>query len=168
MKHFYKLYEQNDELLKIAALFFKEGLEKGEFCFWAIPDSMDKHESLKSLGGYIELLSYYIKKDQIMLVKAREWYHNSGSFDMDLVLEKWESLYKDITARGFTGLRVVGNAENIEEKDWKKLMEYEAIVHDKIKNYNMTAVCAFNIKNLKSVIHISDIINIHEDCFVTD
>lgn len=168
MNHFYKIYERNDELLKITALFFKEGLEKGEFCFWALPDTMDKKESLNLMRGYVDLFDYYTKKDQVMLVKASEWYYPAGDFDLEAVLKKWESLYKDISSKGFTGLRIMGNGDHIEEKNWKKLIEYESMVDKKIKGTNITAICAFNIKNLKSIIHISDIINTHEECFAGD
>lgn len=168
MKHFYRLYEKDDELIRIAALFLQEGLDKGEFCFWAIPDNLDSNTILSFLRGYIEMIDHYIKEDRMRMVKSSEWYVPRGYFDMDEVLKKWDGLYREAMSKGVSGVRVIGDASWVDSKSWRSLVEYESQVNSIIKNYKLTALCAFNIKHLKSVVHISEIITNHEACFITD
>ena len=169
MPHYYKLYENYAELIKIVSFFIKEGLDKGEYCFWVVPVRFDKHDALRYLSGYIRLIDYYKKIGQIEIVEAAEWYIPGGSFDIDATLEKWKTLYGETKLKGFKGLRVVGGASWAREDDWKLLIEYESKVNEVLKGYDdFTALCVYNISGVKSIIQISQIVNNHQDCFVSE
>ena len=86
---------------------------------------------------------------------------------MNETLKKWNGLYEEVMSKGFMGMRVIGDASWVKPEDWKALVEYESHVNSFIKDHNLTALCAFNIKDLKSIIHISDIVSSHEACFVS-
>ncbi|MFH1783095.1 MAG: MEDS domain-containing protein [Candidatus Omnitrophota bacterium] len=165
MKHFYRIYEGNADMIKQAALFLKEGIDTGEFCFWAVPKSIYKENVFTRLEPYINLIDHYAARDQIRAVSAHEWYIPGGEFIIGDIVRKWQGLYEGVMSKGFTGLRVVGDASWAKEEDWEKLIEYENLVNESVKDVNITALCLFNARNIKSVVHISDIIKTHEACF---
>ncbi|MFH1478145.1 MAG: MEDS domain-containing protein [Candidatus Omnitrophota bacterium] len=165
MKHFYRLYKNNIELMKTAALFLKEGIDAGEYCFWAAPKSVYRENFLICLKPYIELIDHYIAKGQIRAVSADDWYLADGVFDIGTVVKKWKCLYDEVLSKGFTGLRVVGDASWAVDKDWDMLIEYERIVHSSIKDAKIKALCLFDARKVSSVVHISNIVETHEACY---
>jgi hypothetical protein len=169
MAHFYKLYENEEELIKIASMFIKEGLGKGQYCFWAIPSRLKNAYVLGCMAITIRMIEHYKNIGQVEIVDSAKWYMPEGYFDMNKTLEKWKMLYESVKLKGFNGLRVVGDASWTKEKDWGLLMEYESKVNEALKNYNdLTALCMFDVSGIKSIVHISQVVNNHEDCFISD
>lgn len=168
MPHYYKLYENDDELIKIASFFIKEGFDRGEYCFWATPDRFDEDYVIRSLRPYIELVNCYRDRGQFRAVKSSEWYIVEGRFDIESIFKKWESLYNEVISKGFTGLRAIGTADDVDMENWKVLMEYESKVDEAIRGRNVTALCVYNVNVLKSIVHISEVVNNHQDSYISD
>lgn len=159
--HFYHFYESDALLAKTLATFFNEGLRKGEYCMWIPREGISCDAATRSIKGHIPEIEDYLLSDKMKIELFENWYlAEDGTFQKSAVLSKWRALYDDIMKKGFSMIRVAGDASSLIPKYWDELMEYEAIVNNSINDLNMAAVCTFRGRLYKPS-QLKEILNNH-------
>jgi len=142
--HFYHFYEDDAKLAKTLATFFREGLNKLEYCMWIPREGVSINKAIDLLKKYIPEIEDYLLSDQMRIEKFEDWYlAEDGSFKKNLVLTKWRNLYEETIKKGFIMMRVAGDGSTLVPKYWDELMEYEAIANESINELNVAAVCTY-------------------------
>jgi hypothetical protein len=148
--HFYHFYDNDVELAKTLANFFKEGLNKLEYCMWIPREGISVNKAIELMKKHIPDIEDYLLSDQMRIETFENWYlMEDGSFKKDAVLAKWRQIYDETMKRGFTMMRVAGDGSSIVAKYWDEMMAYEAMINDSINDINIAAVCTYQGKLYK-------------------
>jgi len=159
--HLCQFYQTKEDLIDILVPYFKAGLENNEFCMWVTSEPLRVEDAKKSLKKVVEKLDDYIKKGQIEILDASQWYTKSGKFEPDKVLEGWVEKEKESLKRGFSGLRLTGNTFWLDKRDWRNFADYEAEVNNVIGKYRMIAICSYSLDKCGAS-EVIDVVNNHQ------
>lgn len=159
--HFCVFYQTKEDLIDILVPYFKAGLENNEFCMWVTSKPLNAEDAKKVLKQTITNLDDYINKGQLEILDYNQWYTKTGRFESDKVLQGWIEKEEQAIKRGFSGLRLTGNTFWLEEKDWKKFADYEAIVNNVIGGHKMLAICTYSLEKCGAV-EIVDVVANHQ------
>jgi hypothetical protein len=154
--HFCQFYKTKEDLIDILVPYFKNGLENNEFCMWITSEPLKVEDAKSALKSALDNLDDYIKKGQIEILDANQWYTKSETFDADRLLEGWIEKEKEALQNGFEGLRMTGNMFCLEKIDWKKFTDYEGIVDKVIGDFRMLGICSYSLDKCE----ISDVIEV--------
>lgn len=144
--HFCQFYKTKKDLTDILVPYFKAGLENNEFCFWVTSDPLKAKEAESALRKAVKNLDKYIKKGQIEIIEASQWYTKDGKFEAEKALKGWLKREKDALKKRFDGIRLSGNTFWLRSRDWKPFMDYEGKVQDLIENHRMITVCNYSLQ----------------------
>lgn len=159
--HFSHFYETKEDLIDILVPYFKAGLDNNEFCIWVTSDPLKAKEAKSALKKVMKNLENYIKKGQIEILEASQWYTKKGKFEADRVLKGWLEKEKNALKKGFAGVRLSGNTFWLESGDWKDFIDYEEEVQSVIGEHRMIAVCTYSLRKCGSLEAI-DVANHHQ------
>jgi PAS domain S-box-containing protein len=159
--HLCQFYKTKDDLIDILVPYFKAGLQNNEFCMWITSEPLHVDEAKRALQKAVKNLDDYMKKGQVEILDATQWYTKSGKFDADEVLAGW--VKKEAWARknGFDGLRLTGNTFWLEKKDWEDFTKYEELINHVIGNYKMIAICSYSLDKCNAS-EIIDVVSNHQ------
>lgn len=141
--HLCQLYQTKGDLIDILVPYFKAGLNSNELCVWLTSEPLTVEKARASLTGAVRELNDYIKKGQIEIVNASEWYTQSGKFNSEEVLRRWIEKEKLALQKGFDGLRLSGNISWLQREVWEQFADYEQAVDRVIGGHRMIAVCSY-------------------------
>jgi PAS domain S-box-containing protein/putative nucleotidyltransferase with HDIG domain len=141
--HLCQLYQTKGDLIDILVPYFKAGLNSNELCVWLTSEPLTVKKARASLTGAVRELNDYIKKGQIEIVNASEWYTKSGKFNSEEVLRRWIEKEKLALQKGFDGLRLSGNISWLQREVWEQFADYEQAVDRVIGGHRMIAVCSY-------------------------
>jgi PAS domain S-box-containing protein len=160
--HICQFYETKEDLLDVLVPYFKAGLENNEHCVWITSEPLGVEEAKASLRKAVVALDSYTHKRQIEIIDATEWYVKSGKFHADGVLQALLQKEQLALEKGFKGLRVSGNSNWFEHRDWGELTVYEAAVDAAIAGRNIVAVCCYMLAKCTT----SDVVDVvsNHDC----
>jgi two-component system, sensor histidine kinase PdtaS len=141
-------YASKKDLLEFCVPYFKEGLQKNESCTWILPDSLSAEEAAAAIGGKMPDLEGYIKNGQLEFSDYSDVYLRSGEFNPEAILNSWAEKEKQVLSRGFSGLRVSGDASWFRKVNWEDLINYEKEAELKIPGTTITALCTYPLEQL--------------------
>jgi signal transduction histidine kinase len=98
------VYNDINELTELLIIYFKQGVEKGEYCLWVSPDELAAEKAkdeLKKAGLDIE---HYLVPSQLETLSAESLSENSPSFTL-AVKNLLGNGYEKALSEGFTGFR---------------------------------------------------------------
>ncbi|MDD5680326.1 MAG: MEDS domain-containing protein [Candidatus Omnitrophica bacterium] len=148
--HFYHFYDNDIELTKTLAAFFREGLNKLEYCMWIPREGISVNKAIGLIKKHIPEIEDYLLSDQMRIETFENWYlAEDGSFKKNLVLTRWRNIYEEMMKKGFAMMRVAGDGSSLAPKYWDEMMEYEAIINEGINDVNVAAVCTYQGKLYK-------------------
>jgi PAS domain S-box-containing protein len=159
--HLCQFYKTKEDIIDILVPYFKTGLECNEFCMWITSEPLHVEDAKKALKKAVKNLDDYMKKGQIEILDASQWYTKSGKFDADEVLSGWVKKESWALKNGFEGLRLTGNTFWLEKKDWKDFTKYEEVINHVIGNYKMIAICAYSLDKCNTS-EIIDVVSNHQ------
>ncbi len=159
--HFCQFYQTKDDLIDILVPYFKAGLQNNEFCMWVTSEPLRVEDASRALKKVVKNLDTYIKKGQVEILDAGEWYTKSGRFDCSGVLQGWVEKEKQALRNGFDGLRLTGNTFWLEKSDWKDFADYEAAVNSVIGQHRMIAVCSYCLDKCNAS-EVIDVVSNHQ------
>ncbi len=163
--HFCQFYSTKQDLIDILVPYFKQGLADNEFCMWITSEPLGVTEAISALETAEPRLSEFINGGRIEILDYTEWYMRTDKFDSEGVLRGWVSKLESAQKRGYSGLRLTGNTFWLEKKDWTDFTAYEEAINQVIGNYNMLAMCTYNLEKC-SALEIMDVMSNHQFALV--
>jgi PAS domain S-box-containing protein len=159
--HFCQFYKTTEDLIDILVPYFKAGLENNEFCMWVTSQPLEVEDAKEALRKAVLDIDIYLEKRQLEIISYSDWYVKEGSFDSDRVLNGWVEKLDKALADGYDGLRLTGNTFWLEKEDWKDFVDYENYVDRVIGNYQMIALCTYNLDRCNAT-DIIDVVANHQ------
>ncbi len=163
--HISCLYNTDKDLTSLLVSYFRAGLQNNEFCLFIYSDQRAANESIQHLSGKIPGFQDYCSKEQVEFINYRDWYLKYSDLDENYLFASWIKKINEVLAKGFDGIRLFSDTAWLEKSFWKKFIDYERMVQKKFVDYNIIAICAYQLKNLNSL-EILDIVNSHNFTFV--
>jgi excisionase family DNA binding protein len=163
--HLCQFYQTKEDLIDILVPYFKIGLKNNDSCIWLTSQPLGVEEARATLNKAVGNLDDYVKKGQIEIHDYSEWYTKAGIFDTDEVLQRCVKEENLALERGFNGLRLAGNMNWLEHKDWKSLIDYELAVDSVLNNHRIIAICSYSLDQCGAA-EIVDLVTSHKSILV--
>ncbi len=164
--HICHFYSSKKDLTDILIPFFKTGLEKGEMCLWLVSSPLSEKEAETELKKAIGSPKYEecIKKGQLRITDACQWYATNGKFNHRKILSKWQSYLRKVRKMGFSALRAGGDLTCV-VKDNRKSQKQLTLYREKVQNFistaPMIALCSHSVESF-SLPDVISIVNNHQ------
>jgi C4-dicarboxylate-specific signal transduction histidine kinase len=118
-------------------------------------------EALAALKDAVPDIDRYLADSSIEIVSARDWYLQSGTFDLKRVTGGWHEKLARASARGYAGVRVTGDTAWLEKKDWKDFCEYEEGLNVAVANQRLAVLCTYPLAACGAA-EILDVVRTHQ------
>jgi PAS domain S-box-containing protein len=136
-------YETKADLLETLVSYCKAGLESREFCLWVIAAPVTEADAARALRHVVPDIDRYRADGSIEIVSARDWYLQDGTFNLERVIQGWNTKLARALAGGYAGVRVTGDTAWLERKDWKDFCDYEESLNVAIANQRLAVLCTY-------------------------
>ncbi|MEW6087805.1 MAG: MEDS domain-containing protein [bacterium] len=143
--HICQFYRTREDLIDILVPYYKAGLENNEFCIWIVSEPLRIEEAKEAMRKEVVNLDDYLRKGQIEIIDAVEWYAGSGRFSMDMVLKNWAEKEQQAVEKGFDGIRASEDTFWLEKNDWPDFINYEKKVNKVIDESMIIAICTYSL-----------------------
>lgn len=163
--HICQFYKTENDLFDILIPYFKAGLENNEYCIWITSKPLTPEKVKAEMIKKVPNFKNYLKKKQIEIFPHTQWYLEDGVFDSKRILKKWRIKSEMSLKNGYDGLRATGSNFWLEEKDWKKFIDYEENGNKIIGNFKIIALCAYCLDKCSGE-KIVDIICNHQKAII--
>lgn len=163
--HVCHLYRSNEDLLEFLISYFKQGLERNEYCVWVIAPPLNADSVRETMARATPRFEEFER--QIEFRNHDEWYvDEAGQLKtMDAMLGSWLGKIQRALDLGYEGLRCSGDTCCIEKKSWNGFMKYECQVNAAISGLRMKAVCAYPLSG-RGMRQITGVVESHQGLFV--
>jgi PAS domain S-box-containing protein len=158
--HFSFFCETQQDMLDALVPYFKAGLENKELCLWLFSSLAPEQDTVGALRQTIPDLEGHLAKHNIVISPIDEWYVQRGVFDRDKAIEKWKEKVDDALARGYAGLRAIGNADWLMAEYRQSLAEFEKMFEMWIAGQRMVVICTYPLAAM-SAIQVFDVAAAH-------
>ena len=159
--HFCHFYETEEDLLDTVIPYFKVGLENKEFCLWVISEPLTEEDAWSALSERIPEFDRHVSGRNLEIFSGRHWYLEGGLFDPKRVATTWNEKLNQALARGYSGMRVSGDAGGFEQKNWPHLCDYERQLNESVPNQLMTMMCTYPLATTGAV-ELLDVAGTHQ------
>lgn len=146
--HVCLFYETAQDLLDVNAEYLSAGLADGEFCVWALSGPVSQQMAVEGLRESIPDFQDHLRQNRIQIVPGYEWYLDGGDFDPDRIVDAWNKTHDEALARGFSGMRVSGNAfwsHKRHKPMWPRFCAYEGALHEALVGRRMMILCTYSL-----------------------
>ncbi len=140
--HVCAIYESQEEHLALPAPSIRMGLERGEKCFYAADEKTvsDVMETLRAMGIDVDEA---VNSGGLTVASQEDTYLRNGNFEPDKMIRFWADALEPAITSGFSGLRVVGEA------NWAlcgdpgagPFIEYEAKLNYLVRDRPVVVTC---------------------------
>ncbi len=137
------VYRNRHDLIDTLVPYFQSGLEQNACCVWITADPLQAGAARKVLRRSVKSLDRRLKRGQIEILDARDWYLQDGGFSRSAALNSCVKKGLEAQERGYEGLFISGNVSWLTGAEWDVFMEYEAMVNRAIGNSRIAAICAY-------------------------
>src|ERR1051326_3444535 len=158
--HFCLLYSTRQDLIDILVPYFREGLDRNEYCLWVTSPPLDVHQAMAELKNAVPQFDEYLREGRIEIVPHTEWYLRDGAFDEARVMNAWNQKLTQALDRGYARMRVTGNEAWLKSRHWTEFSEYEKHLHESIGSKQMIVLCTYPVASMGSA-EILDVARTH-------
>lgn len=137
------VYQHRHDLIDTLVPYFESGLERDACCVWITADPLLAGAARKVLARSVRHLDRRIKRGDVQILDARDWYLQDGRFSCSAAVESCIGKWLEADKRGYEGLFVTGNVSWLTDADWGAFMEYEGLVNRTIGSTRIAAICAY-------------------------
>jgi DNA-binding CsgD family transcriptional regulator len=149
--HICLFYESSQDLIETNSDYFAAGLTDGEFCVWALSDPVAREDAIEGLRGSVADFDRHLEAGHIELIPGYKWYLQGSEFSAQRITGGWNAKLAAALAKGFTGMRVSGNAFWLEANLWKEFREYEEELDRSLEGQKMIVLCTYPLYATRSV-----------------
>lgn len=158
--HLCHFYATPNDLLDTLAPFFKAGLERNEYCLWAVSPTLTREQAAAALRSSIPEVDQYLSDGALEIFSSLEWYLKDGAFDSARVVAAWQHKLEEALARGYGGMRINGNEDWLNEALWPDFAAYERSLHEWVRGRPIIVVCSYPLR--EGAIQILDVARVHQ------
>ena len=144
--HICHFYRTKEDLLDLLVPFFRQGLERQEFCLWGVTSPLTVKEARAALAKAVDNLDSYIGSNQLEIFDIGALY-GANEFDAKAVRDGFLNKVKTSLSKGWKGFRCDGITTGVKPRDWKNFQVYEQEVTRTLQG-SVTALCSYDLKNL--------------------
>lgn len=143
------IYKDTGELTELLATYFKEGIERGEYCLWVSPDKLTADGAKNELRKAGVDVEHLLASSQLEILPANPFPGNL-IFLASAVKELAESGYKKALSGGFSGFRTNFDFKNAGDilkpclETCEKAVETVAFENDK----SLTLLCTLPLEEI--------------------
>ena len=159
--HLCVFYETKEDLLDTAVSYFEAGLQRNEFCVWAISDPITETDAMDALRLAVPDPDRHLAASQIEILQGAEWYLKGDQFDLKRVTAGWTEKLRGALSKGYEGMRVSGNAFWMETNHWKEFCEYEHELDESLAGQKMIVMCTYSLRASRAV-DLLDVTRAHQ------
>jgi DNA-binding CsgD family transcriptional regulator len=157
--HLCLFQETKDDLLETLVPYFKAGLERNEFCIWAVSEPLTEEEARIALSR--EIPAERQLETSVEILPGHQWYLKEGGADPKKITSGWHEKLRGALAKGFDGIRVSGNAFWLGTKYWKDFAEYERELGGALAGRPMIVLCTYPLPESRAA-DVLDVARAHE------
>ncbi|HWR26124.1 MAG TPA: ATP-binding protein [Methanosarcina sp.] len=143
------VYDNLEELTELLVIYFKQGIERGEYCLWISPNKLTVEEAKNELKKVGVDVDYCLESSQLEIIPVDSLQGNADT-PVSTVKELTEKRYKKALLSGFSGFRTnfdFSNAGSSLKGDFDKCGKIvETLVFE--KGNNVTILCTLPLKEL--------------------
>jgi DNA-binding CsgD family transcriptional regulator len=118
-------------------------------------------EGRRGLSQGIPEAERYFREGQIEIIPHTDLYLKNNGFDTDQVLQAWTDQTEEALARGFSGMRSVGNTFWLDKLRWKNFAQYEARLEGIVSKLKIKLLCTYALEH-SSAAMVLDVIQQHQ------
>ena len=141
--HICLFYETSLDLIETNSDYFAAGLKDGEFCVWALSDPVAREDAIEGLRTSVADFDSHLEAGHIELIPGYKWYLQGSEFSAQRITGGWNAKLTGALAKGYTGMRVSGNAFWLEADLWKEFREYEEELDRSLEGQKMIVLCTY-------------------------
>jgi len=141
--HICLFYETSQDLIETNSDYFGAGLKDREFCVWALSDPVAREDAIAGLRASVADFDSHLAAGDIELIPGYKWYLKGNEFSAQRITGGWNAKLTDALAKGYTGMRVSGNAFWLEADLWKEFREYEEELDRSLEDRKMIVLCTY-------------------------
>jgi DNA-binding CsgD family transcriptional regulator len=141
--HVCLFYDTKDDLLDAVVPYFKGGLERNEFCVWAVSEPLTEEDAIVALRQGVPSFDRFLANRSIEILSGREWYFEGDRFDLKKIISGWSEKLRSASAKGYKAMRVSGNALWSGTKHWNDSCVYEREFDAAIVGQPVIALCTY-------------------------
>ncbi len=141
--HICLFYETSQDLIETNSDYFAAGLKDGEFCVWALSDPVARDDAIEGLRGSVAHFDSHLEAGHIELIPGYKWYLKGSEFSAQRITGGWNAKLTGALAKGYTGMRVSGNAFWLEADLWNEFREYEEELDRSLEGRKMIVLCTY-------------------------
>ena len=141
--HAILFYANRRDKREVLFTYLKAGLDAGEAAIYVASDESTREirQAMQDFGVNVD---QYERAYALRIVDYSEWYIIGGEFDIGRIFSLWEKSLREALARGFKGLRVVGEMSCFFRHHMlNELVVYERALHRELE-MPMEAICAYD------------------------
>jgi len=143
--HVIMFYECQEDKHRVLFAYLKAGLDHQEAATYVTGIYETPNQIKEVMAKFGIDANEFEKKGMLRIISYKDWYIIDGKFSIEKTVSLWKSLFDDAMAKGFRGLRVVGEVDCFLECDMaKELIEYENSLH-RVLDVPFSAVCAYSL-----------------------
>ncbi len=159
--HFCQFYQTKEDLMDMLLPYLKTGLENNELCVWITAQPLEVEEAKEALRKAVPEIDAYLENGQMEIIPYTHGYVKEGVFDPEKVVDSWVEKIDQALARGYDGLRAIGDTRWLEKKGWDDFVDYEKKVDTLIGKHQVIALCPYSL-DMCSEIEIIDVVSNHQ------
>jgi len=158
--HLCHFYATPQDLLDTLTPFFKGGLDKHEYCLWAVSPSLTTEQAAAALRSSIPDVDRHLSEGALEIIPSQDWYLKDGAFDAARVLRAWHDKLDDALTRGYAGMRINGNEDWLNDELWPDFAAYERSLHEWVRGRPMIVVCSYPLR--EGALQVLDVARAHQ------
>ena len=159
--HFCLFYETKRDLLDILIPYLKAGLENNEFFLCVASPLLSTDEARQAMREALPDFEQYVAKGQIEIVPYQDWPLTGGRLDAQRVLQNWMAKLNRALAKGYAGLRFIGDPSWLDKQAWGDVSEFEKQLDQIVSNSQMLGLCAYALERC-SMADVLDVVHHHQ------
>ena len=151
--HISAVYEDIEELTELLVAYFKQGIERGEYCLWISPDELATERAKNELKKTVDI-EHYLVSSQLEILKSAESLPENTILLASAVKELLEKGCEKALSGGFSGFRTNFDLKNAGTslKSYLETCRKTVEIGMSGSNKSLTFLCTLPLKELSGSI----------------
>ena len=159
--HFCLFYETKEDLLDTLVSYCKTGLESGEYCLWFVAEPLTIEEATGALKHALPDTDRYLADSQLEILSWHDWFFQGATFDGKSVTDAFYEKLARVSAKGYAGARVTGDAAWFTKRNWTHFCEIEEGIEEFVADQRLVVLCTFPLSTCRAF-EILDAVRTHQ------